>query len=1309
MRSRELNNIIKAWWWAERFNSGNLPSQTPWRSTDEPPKPGGQGSVAFLGVYNKTKLQQRISTEVFKRQEEYQDKDQYGYSVAIFLDKSLKYTNIKVPYATYLMYTLRKKDLNLLHDDEGYQNFTSQLTQLVEEALRKTQGSRIIKQLLQLDKTISDKLGLQLEYERRFGKVEGLWNYRRTPHLLGSFYTDDLDTVLKASNDDPLVSAYLKGTAHQEIDQHWEQLIQAVSINNLPLGKWPSPVEFGSSLMQQFAINNLTGHLSLTDDTQAYIRTVNGPPGTGKTTLLKDVFADLMVQQATQLAALETPANGYDSSQPIQINNYYHSLFKLTHELQGYGIVVTSNNNSAVENISKDFPLVDEIQEHAQKDAPNDFQDQLNKVDFFRDLADKILNADIKKEQTPEKPWGTFAVPMGSYHNIHQVLGLGKELHSYLVQNTTTKQAWQQAVQSFNNQYDYVKNLKKKLIKKIHLEQWMTLSNKQKQLTVPYLINATDDHQNQLNRQLRQARAQLFIQAMNLRKLFICYPVPNRSGRTKFPILEAYTIFAQSNRLDDDAAVVTAFNDLQLLFPVISSTLASFHRMFAKFDEDSLDYVFMDEAGQATPLSAIGALWRAKRFIALGDPAQIKPVVTTDSGFLQFIGRECKVSYRCYLDPNQSVQGLADQANYYGHQEEAGNPWIGMPLWVHRRCLDPMFTISNTISYHGHMAMGTTRSLKDHWSSGWIESTGSAKNKFVVDNAQKLVSHIQQRLNNPSLNKITIDDIYVISPFTAVVRGLHKYLHRNLKVNWRWLHQHVGTVHTFQGKEAKVVYFVVGTDRSSDSAADWSCAQPNLINVAVTRAKKELYVIGDGQRLKHKNYYHEMYNILTQIQPNDTQHQLTTSNDSPKKLVMRYYKLVQAVLGGYQEQVNHLQMELTDQLKNFSGTGFLKLENQSQAAQDYQQKLCERNQKLTNYIESHHYEKELIRKHDRRKNECEELRGLCYWGNLVYLYRKALKKLLTYDERGRHLPHNIYPYGKEIAQHINESKPNYLTSNNKQALNTILGGIKDEQAWKKEMEQFYQDARNTLKGMIGEHLVANVVKAYGSNHVITSINLPFRYRDGRQRDNQIDCVVVNVHGIFILEVKNFQADTITIDKKGYIVTQNEKHTYKNQNIGHQGQWHYNAVLRALKANPALNYHMGYLRKQIHVLYISANPRTKIMKRQPGVKNYYQFLNLDGLQNYISKSNGNLRPDIIQKVVNALVDQQGGERAYKHFCLPDKPDDRANHAWRQYTTMRKLLRLKLDDLVQQRDPDILNELQDVGLQADNGYVVQIQHK
>lgn len=62
----------------------------------------------------------------------------------------------------------------------------------------------------------------------------------------------------------------------------------------------------------------------------------------------------------------------------------------------------------------------------------------------------------------------------------------------------------------------------------------------------------------------------------------------------------------------------------------------------------------------------------------------------------------------------------------------------------------------------------------------------------------------------------------------------------------------IGTVHTFQGKEAPIVFLVLGCDESNKGAANWAMGSenPNIMNVAATRAKEEFYIIGDKKLFK---------------------------------------------------------------------------------------------------------------------------------------------------------------------------------------------------------------------------------------------------------------------------------------------------------------------------------------------------------------------------------------------------------------------------------------------------------------------------
>lgn len=125
----------------------------------------------------------------------------------------------------------------------------------------------------------------------------------------------------------------------------------------------------------------------------------------------------------------------------------------------------------------------------------------------------------------------------------------------------------------------------------------------------------------------------------------------------------------------------------------------------------------------------------------------------------------------------------------------------------------------------------------------WLDSMGKANDKFVKEQAKLLKCLIAERLEeNPDL----ANEIYVISPFKNVASKLAGVLDKiNFTKRENGKPTNVGTVHTFQGKEAKIVYFVLGADSNSSGAAKWAVTDPNIMNVAATRAKEEFYIIGD--------------------------------------------------------------------------------------------------------------------------------------------------------------------------------------------------------------------------------------------------------------------------------------------------------------------------------------------------------------------------------------------------------------------------------------------------------------------------------
>ncbi len=113
----------------------------------------------------------------------------------------------------------------------------------------------------------------------------------------------------------------------------------------------------------------------------------------------------------------------------------------------------------------------------------------------------------------------------------------------------------------------------------------------------------------------------------------------------------------------------------------------------------------IDEAGQALPQAAVGAVMRCKRAVVVGDPLQIEPVVVLPDQLTEAICREFRIDETRFNAPAASAQTLADAATpcFSSFETKTGSREVGVPLLVHRRCADPMFSISNSIAYENLM------------------------------------------------------------------------------------------------------------------------------------------------------------------------------------------------------------------------------------------------------------------------------------------------------------------------------------------------------------------------------------------------------------------------------------------------------------------------------------------------------------------------------------------------------------------------------------------------------------------------------
>ncbi|ASI70521.1 DNA helicase [Diaphorobacter nitroreducens] len=375
-------------------------------------------------------------------------------------------------------------------------------------------------------------------------------------------------------------------------------------------------------------------------------------------------------------------------------------------------------------------------------------------------------------------------------------------------------------------------------------------------------------------------RAHIFLQAMELHRLTVLANAGKFIGNLRAAVGMLTGKLGDALPLDQRPMLWDAFF---FVVPVVSTTLASFDRLFAGMGQDSLGWLLVDEAGQATPQSAAGALWRSRRALLIGDPLQIEPVFTVPLGLVEELRRRHDVA--ALWSPNtESVQTLADRRTPYGSWvrpaatiasqaalDDIQPIWTGMPLRTHRRCDDPMFGVANRIAYANQMVQGRVDAqgrpspvdfdcvLGD--STWWQVPTTRHRHPVVEDELDVLADCLHRLKRQPArvLPDGSPAKVYVITPF----RKLRGACEQRLKKE-RLAGIECGTVHTFQGKEAEIVFLVLGTapGQGGARARAWAAGKPNLLNVAVTRAKHRLYVIGDAEQWGGLAFFNELREAL---------------------------------------------------------------------------------------------------------------------------------------------------------------------------------------------------------------------------------------------------------------------------------------------------------------------------------------------------------------------------------------------------------------------------------------------------------------
>lgn len=521
------------------------------------------------------------------------------------------------------------------------------------------------------------------------------------------------------------------------------------------------------------------------------VSVIQGPPGTGKTLTILNIIANLLIAGKTVLVV---------SNNNSAVNNVAE---KLEHKGLGFIVAKLGSVKKKEEFVADQQPLPDMSSWHidASSSVKQWVKDALNNVSqgFSAQLRQAELRAEyaaLLKEATYNEKLATNSIDCDwlyskSSSKIMELLGYYQVRQSKQIPSVFFRIKW--ALKLGLPMFSFLQKDVSDVI--------ASLEN------AYYIVRKAE-----IEKELQSVESTL--QSVDIKE--------------NLRLLRAYSLQILKNEIAEHyrADTRTAFTiknikakteDLLREYPVVLSTTYSAKSCISK--DMVFDYVIMDEASQVDIKTGALALSCAMNAVIVGDDKQLPNVVSQEEALaLQAIQLTYKVDDRYNEVTHSFLQSCVEV-------------FKDIPVTLlreHYRCHPKIIEFCNQHFYNGELVAMTDDNGEDNVLQVVQTVEGNhARGHFNQREIDVIVQEVLPQCADSG-------SIGIITPYRQQADEINKALGKDI----------ASTVHKYQGRECDTIIMSMVDNKPTEFSDD-----PNLLNVAISRAKTHLYVVTNSNKM----------------------------------------------------------------------------------------------------------------------------------------------------------------------------------------------------------------------------------------------------------------------------------------------------------------------------------------------------------------------------------------------------------------------------------------------------------------------------